>query len=158
MSKLCRVTMVALFLLAGAPLSDAQQAPDLRGVWKLVSYTRDGKVMAMDAQMIITAKYYSRVSAERNRRQFDGFDFRRDKLTDQQARLVADTFPQSNSSAGTYRLEGDLFYFKTPIHQNPGAIGKESDRRFQLHGDRLLMSAEAGSGYVEEVWERVEKF
>lgn len=141
----------------GACVSSAAAAgPVLRGVWKIVSYTRDGATVDLDAMMIITARHFSRVESERARKPF-AFDFRKlDALTPAQVREVAESFVGSNASSGTYRIENDVFYFTSVTHHNPGALGHEAKRRFTLTGDRLRFSGPAGSGELEEVWERVE--
>jgi len=106
--------------------------------------------------MIISPRHYSRVSMEKDRQRFD-FNFRQvEKLALEQRRFVADTFPRSDASAGTYRIEGGAFYFKSIAHHNPSAVGRESKRNIDWKGDRLRLYGPAGSGYLEEIWERVE--
>ena len=134
-------------------------APDLVGVWRLASYTRDGKALSMEAMLIITPKHFTRALMEKDRPSFAAFDFRRlDALTPDQVRLIAETYPRSNFSAGTWRVDGKVFYFTSTTHHNPDAVGRESDRTFELSGDRLRMQAQAGSGVVDERWERIERF
>ena len=157
MTRLMTAACVALALAAPA----AQQAAgrDLVGVWKLVSYTRDGKPLAMEAMLVITPKHFTRVLMEKDRPDFEGFDFRRvEKLTPDQLRVIAEAYPRFNASSGTWRVAGNVFYFTSTAHHNPGAVGRESDRTFELKGDRLRMYAQAGSGQVDEIWERVENF
>lgn len=158
-------SLLLLFLLilptvaAGIIPLGAQQQLDLQGVWKIVSYTRDGRKLEMEAMMVITRQHFTRVLMEKNRRKFEGFDFRQvEKLTPEQHRLVAEDFPRFNASAGTYRVEGDTFYFTSAAHHNPGAVGNESERKIDLKGDRLRLYGPAGSGVLDETWERVEKF
>lgn len=147
-----------LMLLCGIETLWAEQE-DLRGVWKIVSYTRDGRQVPMEAMMIITEHHFARVLVEKNRKKFEGFNFRQiDKLTPEQQRLVAENFVRSNASAGTYRVEAGTFYFKSAAHHNPGAEGHEAKRRIDLKGDRLRLYGPAGSGVLEEIWERVERF
>jgi hypothetical protein len=132
--------------------------PDLRGVWRVVSYVRDGQPVEMDAMMIITGNHFSRVESERNRNKLEGIDFRRtDALTPAQMRLVAEAFPKTNAAAGTYRIENNVFYFTSVTHHNPAAVGHEAKRTIDLQGDRLTLSGPAGSGVLREVWERIEK-
>jgi hypothetical protein len=157
-----RPTLIALLVgivcaafLAGTPRAD--NGPDLRGVWTLVSLTEEGKPVAMNAMMILTKQYYARVTVEKNRPKFEGFDFRKpEALTPEQLRLVAFTFPRSNSNGGTYRVEGDMFLFTATAHQNPNAEGQDFRRRIALTGTRLKMIQESGQK-AEEVWERVEE-
>ena len=150
------MTIVGAVLHAQSPASPA--APDLRGVWKIVSYVRDGKPVEMDAVMIVTDRYFSRVESERNRPSLDGVDFRKvDALTPAQIRLVAEAFPRANAAAGTYRIEGQTFYFTSVAHHNPAAVGHEAKRTIDLRGDRLILSGPAGSGVLAETWERIEK-
>ena len=134
-------------------------APDLRGVWKVVSYVRDGQNVPMDAVMIVTTQHFSRVESERGRNALEGVDFRRtDKLTPEQMRTVAEAYSKTNASAGTYRTDADTFYFTSMVHHNPQAAGHEAKRKMALTGDRLTLSGPAGSGQLVETWERVEKF
>lgn len=156
--KLAVMTM-ALLVLQGAtarrPVSAEQ--PDLRGVWRSVSYVRDGRKMDLDAMMIITARHISRTSMERNRPSFAAFDFRQvDKLTPDQQRAIARAYPMFNASGGTWRIDGDTLYFRSTVHHNPDAVGRESDRKFELRGDRLRLYGSAGSGMLDELWERIE--
>jgi hypothetical protein len=157
----------ALILAAAALASlgvsvDAGRAPaatDLRGVWKVVSYVRDGKTVPMDAVMIVTPQHFSRVESERGRNALEGLDFRRpDTLTPEQLRIVAEAYSKTNASAGTYRTDADTFYFTSIVHHNPQAAGHEAKRKMALNGDRLILSGPAGSGELVETWERVEKF
>jgi hypothetical protein len=134
-------------------------SPDLRGVWKLASYVRDGKPVPMDAVMIITPGHFSRVESERDRNALDGIDFRHtDKLTPEQLRIVAEAYSKTNASAGTYRTDAGMFYFTSMVHHNPQAAGHEAKRKLSLNGDRLILSGPAGSGDLIETWERVETF
>lgn len=140
------------------PDTTAQSEPDLRGVWRNVSYSRDGKPVDLEAMMFISGSHFSRVSMERGRPPFE-FDFRApDELTPEQIRQVAETFPRSNANAGTYRVADGVFHFQSLVHHNPGAVNNESERQMELNGDRLRFFGPAGSGYLEEVWERVETF
>jgi hypothetical protein len=157
----------ALILVAAALASlgvaaDARRSPavpDLRGVWRVVSYVRDGKTVPMDAVMIVTPGHFSRVESERDRNALEGVDFRRtDRLTPEQLRVVADAYSKTNASAGTYRIDADTFYFTSIVHHNPQAAGHEAKRKLMLNGDRLVLSGPAGSGDLVETWERVEKF
>jgi hypothetical protein len=152
-------------LVCGAGAAASRQgggaalSPDLRGVWKVVSYVRDGQTVPMDAMMIITGRHFSRVESERNRNPLEGIDFRRvDALSPAQIRLVAEAFARTNGSSGTYRVEGGTFYFTSVTHHNPAALGHEAQRKINLQGDRLKLSGPAGSGVLEETWERIEKF
>ena len=156
----CAGWVVAICFTAAAAAATAATAQvDLRGVWKIVSYTRDGQPVPLEAMLIITERHFTRVLMEKGRPKFENFNFREpDKLTPEQRRIVAETYPRFNASAGTYRIEGNIFYFRSTAHHNPGAEGRESDRRFELKGDRLRMYARAGSGEVDELWERIELF
>jgi hypothetical protein len=139
----------------------ARPAPgrELVGVWRLVSYTRDGRTVPMTALLIITPRHFTRALMENDRPSFRAFDFRQlDALTAAQMRLIAETYPRSNFAAGTWRVEGTTFYFRSTSHHNPDAVGRESDRTFEVDGDQLRMRAKAGSGEVDERWERVERF
>lgn len=152
-------TTMALLVLQGASArrSVSAEAPDLRGVWRSVSYVRDGRKMDLDAMMIITARHISRVSMERNRPSFAAFDFRQvDKLTPDQQRAIARAYPMFNAMAGTWRIDGDTLYFRSTVHHNPDAVGRESDRKLELQGERLRLYGPAGSGVLEELWERIE--
>lgn len=134
----------------------AQDAPDLRGVWRLVSITDSGRDVPMNALMFLTKQYYARVTVDKDREKFVGFDFRKpESLTLNQQRLVAMTFPRSNSNGGTYRVVGDTFYFTALAHQNPNAEGQEFRRKLELKGNRLRLVQESDRK-AEEVWERVE--
>jgi hypothetical protein len=147
---------VAAVAGAAAPAAKAQGAQALRGVWRIVTYTRDGEKVDLDAIMIITGRHYTRVQSERTRKPFE-FDFRKlDALNPAQVRQIADAYVGSNASAGTCRVEKDVFYFSSIAHHNPGAVGGESKRRFTLKGNRLQFFGPAGSGDLDELWERVE--
>lgn len=134
-------------------------APNLQGVWKCVSYVRDGRPVPIDAIMIISRGYFSRVESDHARPSLEGIDFRKPaSLSPEQLRRVAESFPRANASAGTYRIEADTFFFTSMTHHNPDAVGHEAKRRIALTGDRLVLSGPAGSGVLEETWQRVEKF
>lgn len=159
-----RMTLGAVVAAMGwLAVAVAQDRPaagrDLVGVWRLAAYTRDGKAVPMDAMLIITPKHFTRTLMEKDRPSFAAFDFRQvGAMTPAQMRLVAESYPRSNFSAGTWRVDGRTFYFTSRTHHNPDAVGRESDRAFELAGDSLRLSAKAGSGVVDERWERVEKF
>lgn len=143
----------------GATRAHTAAPPDLRGVWKSVSYVRDGKNVPLDAMMIVTRGYFSRVESERDRPSLAGIDFRAPAtLSAEQLRRVAESFPRTNASSGTYRVDGDTFYFTSVTHHNPDAVGHEAKRKIALTGDRLVLSGPAGSGVLQETWQRVEKF
>lgn len=159
----CRAIVVALATTFCLPIVSGQNrgevARDLVGVWRLASYTRDGKPVPMEAMLIITPRHFTRTLMEKDRPSFAAFDFRQvGALTPAQTRLIAETYPRSNFSAGTWRVAGETFYFTSTSHHNPDAVGREADRAFELAGDKLRLSAKAGSGVVDERWERVEKF
>src|SRR5688500_376670 len=108
----------------------------------------------MGGMLIITPRHFTRALMEKDRPSFAGFDFRQvHALTPEQTRLIAETYPRSNFAAGTWRLDGQTFYFTSTSHHNPDAVGRESDRAVELTGDRLRLSAKAGSGNVDERWE-----
>ncbi len=136
----------------------AQQQDDLRGVWRMVSYVRDGRPVQMEAMMLLTSSHFTRVLRQENRKKFD-FNFRQvDNLTPEQHRAMAEAFVLFNAAAGTYRIDGDICYFRSTVHHNPGAEGHEAKRNIDWNGDRLRLYGPAGSGVLEEIWERVEKF
>jgi len=156
--RICRPLLSSLLIVCWIVPLRAQETEDLRGVWTLVSYTRDGRSVDREAMMIITQHHFTRILTDKKRQKFD-FDFRQvDKLTAEQQRQVAESFPQFNASAGTYRMEAGTFYFTSSAHHNPGAVRNESKRRIDLKGDRVRLYGPAGSGYLEEIWERVERF
>jgi len=156
--RICRALLSSLLIVCWIVPLRAQETEDLRGVWKIVSYTRDGRSVDMEAMMIITQHHFTRVLMDKKRQKFD-FDFRQvDTLTAEQQRQVAESFPQFNASGGTYRVEAGTIYFKSSAHHNPGAVGHEAKRRIDLKEDRVRLYGPAGSGVLEEIWERAERF
>jgi len=134
-----------------------QPTNDLRGVWKLVSITQEGKDVPTNGWMVITREHYIRVATEKGRPLLEGIPFRTpEKLTPEQQRLVAMTLPRSNSNAGTYHIDGNTFSFTSVAHSNPDAEGHDFHRKIELNGTHLRLIQETGTK-ADERWERVEE-
>ncbi len=159
-AKMCHSFPVFFFAVVFCwivPLQ-AQQQEDLRGVWQMVSYIRDGRPVQMEARMFLTSRHFTRVMRQKNRKDF-GFDFRQvENLTPEQHRAVAEAAVLFNAATGTYRIEQDAIYFKSVLHHNPAAEDHEAKRNIEWKADRLRLYRTSGSGLLEEIWERVEKF
>jgi len=154
------ILLVAL-LAFGAARGDtsATALPDLRGVWKLVSYRstiKGGKQWT--GLMFLGRQHFSRVYMEADRPKLD-FNFETaPRLTPKQKDQIIESFKQFRAGIGTYRLSGTTIIMQSTAIYNPSALGNEFSREIRLEGSRLFLTGttRVAGDRVEEVWERIE--
>jgi hypothetical protein len=132
MRKVCGL---ALALCFSATVSGAQQAPEVTGLWKLVSYEvetqqtgQKGPIMGSNPSGYAHFHPDGRVFFV-----LTGEGRKPGKSDSERAELLGTLVAYT----GTYRIEGDKWITKVDVAWNPEWVGTEQSRTFKIEGDRL---------------------
>ncbi len=146
---------------AGASQKPEQDRRRFEGVWRMLSYSRNGQKLEWDGMMILTRTFFSRNYMARKRPMFSGeFETRSDLSVEEKDKVVEALVRGFAGDSGTYRIENDRLLFDIDVAKVPSNVGRRGSWRqyaFEKGNTHLLLKGARSSGItVEEVWEKVE--
>lgn len=130
--------IASIFLLFAVSSASAEDASNLVGTWKLVSFTLQFEGEPPTEVFGSKPNGYIILTREGRMMALLTGDNRKDGTSEA---AQAALFASMNSYTGHYTLQGDTFVTKVEVASQAAWVGTEQVRHFKLDGDRLLISA-----------------